>query len=221
MVGDTKTSAVPSDHLGWMKCNGRLLSVSEYYQLWRVIGYSFGGSNDVFQIPDAEGRVPGFIGTGTDTYTSNFTFALGDMPGEYRHQLSIDEMPSHTHGSSNVSGNTNGNSNTTSNGTHAHSITDPGHYHTYLGVTGQGVLGGNTDTAADEIDRPTENTSSNVTGITIDSNGLHNHLIYNTGGSNFHMNIQPTIVIGNLFIYSGKPITPFNGYPYTENTQIL
>jgi hypothetical protein len=48
-----------------------------------------------------------------------------------------------------------------------------------------------------------------------------------TGGSNYHNNIQPMIGIGNMFIFSGKykgpsdATTPFAGYPYLSNSQIL
>lgn len=218
IVGDTKTSVITNDHLGWMRCDGRSLSVSEYYLLWRVVGYAFGGSGDTFNLPDARGRVGGFVGMGTDVNSNTYTIALGATPGEYTHTLTIAEMPSHTHGSSNVTGNTNGDGFTTSNGTHTHSITDPGHSHS-LPLTSQGFADIGPD---DDVTQGSGYTSgSATTGITINSNGLHNHQIFNTGGSNAHNNIQPLIGIGNMFIYTGKVNTPLNGYPYTENTQIL
>jgi len=42
MVGDTKMSVVNVDHIGWLKCDGRVLNVNDYYFLWETIGYSFG-----------------------------------------------------------------------------------------------------------------------------------------------------------------------------------
>jgi microcystin-dependent protein len=217
MVGDTK-SVISNDHLGWMRCDGRELAVADYYSLWRVIGYEFGGSGDAFLLPDARARVAGYVGTQADINLSTFTMTLGADVGEYTHTLTIGEMPSHTHGSSNVTGNTNGDSNTTTNGTHSHTITDPGHAHSLplasAALTGVGP--------ADDVTQGSGyNTGSNFTGITINSNGAHNHQIFNTGGSNSHNNVQPTLVIGNMFIYSGKAISPITGFPYTENTQIL
>lgn len=69
--------------------------------------------------------------------------------------------------------------------THTLTVSEiPSHTHTYLGVTGQGVLGGGTDTAADEANRPTQTSGA-------------------TGGGGAHNNMQPTVFIGNVFIYSG------------------
>lgn len=247
IVGDTKTSVVGNDHMGWLKCDGRFLSKDEWYLLFRVIGYSFGQNGDLFQLPNAGGTVPGIVGAGLDSNVSSFTFTLGQQVGEYNHRLTIDEMPTHNHGvegdpqpfnnqtstythSHRIDG-ASGTGGLTSNaGEHAHTITDPGHTHTYLGVSGQtvGILGG--DTAADEAGRPTETTGSRVTGITINSNGDHNHgitadthfhTIIAAGGSNIHNNVQPTLPIGNLFIYSGRSQYPLAGFPYTAGTQLL
>ena len=47
VVGDTKLSVASRDHLGWLNCDGRLVNVKDFYQLWEVVGYSFGGSGTV------------------------------------------------------------------------------------------------------------------------------------------------------------------------------
>jgi microcystin-dependent protein len=250
IVGDTKMSVIANDHLGWLQCDGRTLNVNDFYLLWRVIGYSFGGSSNTFNLPNASGRVPGVIGTGTDVNSNTQNLALGDMIGEYVHTLTIDEMPSHKHGSVDVTGNTNGDGNTTVNGdhfhtgttdisgAHSHGINDPGHTHTYLGVQTQNAASG-FDNVAENDPRPTETTDSSTTGITIQSDGDHDHTFTtsnagnhfhsmgSTGGSNIHNNIQPMIGLGNMFIFSGKYLypsdatTPFAGYPYLSNSQIL
>jgi microcystin-dependent protein len=206
-VGDQKISYTSYDHMGWLKCDGRSLDTTTYKILFDVIGYSFGGSGNNFLLPDMHGRVPGMAGTGTGLTPRT----IGDVVGAETHTLTINEMPSHTHGSSNVSGNTNGNGNTTSNGTHTHGITDLGHTHTYLGVGSQNAASG-ADNVAENSPRPTETTSSNTTGITINSDGLHNHQIFNTGGSNAHNNMQPTLFTGNMFIYCGRNMD--NYFPY-------
>ena len=221
IVGDTKMSVIANDHLGWLRCDGRTLNVNDYYLLWRVIGYSFGsnGSSNTFNLPNAEGRVPGVIGTGADANASTLTVALGDYLGEYNHTLTIDEMPSHKHGSNDVSGNTNGNGNTTTNGSHAHTGTtdSAGWAASSLNVSGAAVL--QTDVA--------DNAGNHVHTFTTNSNGDHFHSIGSTGGSNFHNNVQPMIGLGNMFIFCGKYMypsdasIPYAGYPYLSNSQIL
>jgi microcystin-dependent protein len=203
IVGDTKMSVIQNDHLGWLICDGRTLNVNDFYLLWRVIGYSFGsnGTSNTFKLPDAAGRVPGTVGTGTDVNNSTFTVALGASIGEYVHTLTIAEMPTHNHG-----------------------ITDPGHTHGASNALTELYNSTNTPGSIDNGQNELNNCNANTlqilpstTGITINSNG----------GSNAHNNIQPMIGIGNMFIFSGKynypsdTSIPFAGYPYLSNSQIL
>lgn len=222
-VGDTKMSVIPNDHLGWLKCDGRFMSKDEFYLLFRVIGYSFTASpgGDTFQLPNAAGRVPGVIGTGTDANLSTFSIALGDSIGEYNHTLTIAEMPSHNHG---VAGGGQGPTNNLTNveGDHSHTINDPGHTHSYVNQQNDQNTDNvaNTETAADQADL-NQVTGSSTTGISINTNGAHAHTLNPAGGSNAHNNIQPTIGLGNMFIYSGRTFYPLNGFPYTDGTLIL
>lgn len=43
------------------------------------------------------GRVPLAAGTGKDDREESKAFSIGDIGGEYRHQLTVSEMPKHTH----------------------------------------------------------------------------------------------------------------------------
>jgi len=198
IVGDTKMSVIRNDHLGWLLCDGRTLSVNDYYLLWRVVGYAFGsnaGNSNTFKLPNAAGRVPGVVGTGTDVNTSSFTIALGSTIGEYQHTLTIPEMPSHNH-----------------------TITDPGHVHAYTTYVNadKGYVAA-TDNDGILANTQTLNTSNSTTGITIN----------NTGSTIAHNNVQPLIGLGNMFMFCGKYMypsdaaVPFAGYPYLSNSQIL
>lgn len=244
-IGDTKFSVIRQDHMGWMNCDGRLLSTTDYPLLFRVVEYSFGGSNDQFRLPDMRSAVPGAIGNGSN-YNSGLTMsnvsarALGDAVGEETHTLIRNEMPSHTHGSTDVSGNANGNGFTTLNGSHAHAITDPshahaitdpGHTHSYFNqASNHSVATGTFPTeSADNVDI-SQTTGSNFTGITVNSNttgiivlsnGDHQHQIFNTGGDAPHNNMQPTLFIGNMFIYSGKIHGATSKWRYEIDTNIL
>ena len=178
-VGDTKLSLVGSDHMGWLICDGRTLNVKDFYYLYQVIGTTYGSTaSTTFNLPNPAGRVLGVIGSGVGLTPR----LAGSNVGAETHTLTIAEMP-----------------------THNHSVTDPGHAHSYVNQPEKlnaSTLPG-TD-IADNIDR-NQTTGSNTTGITIN----------NTGGSNAHNNMQPTLFVGNMFIYSGKPHV--GTFPFTGN----
>ena len=77
---------------GWLLCDGALYSKCRYHCLFEIIGYTFGGGSDTFNVPDLRTRVP--IAPGT---TVNQTFTYGSSGGEDKHVLSVGEMPSHNH----------------------------------------------------------------------------------------------------------------------------
>lgn len=213
-IGDTKYSFSDYNHLGWLKCDGAWLNKSEYGLLFNVVGGTFGETSTQFRLPDPRGRVLGAVGSGAGLSTRE----KGDITGTETHTLTINEMPAHKHGSADVTGNTNGNGNTTTNGEHSHGITDNGHTHSYSFPSGQ-TAGFTGDTVADESNPTTATTGSNTTGISINSNGNHNHTMGSTGGSNAHNNMQPTLFYGNLFIYCGK--VNDGSFPYTTGKDLF
>lgn len=173
-----------------------------------MIGTSFGGSGTKFALPDAKGRVEGVIGSG-DSLTIR---AMGDAVGAETHTLSIAEMPAHTHTGT-----------TSTDGLHAHTITDDGHAHSFDidGLNNGNFTGeNNQQPAADAnagsngVESNTTTTNSASTGIIINSNGAHTHTFTtsSTGGDEPHNNMQPTLFIGNMFIYSGRPTYGFKPY---------
>lgn len=216
-VGDSKFSAVTSDHMGWVLCDGRLLSVTQFQFLFNLIGYSFGGSGTQFRLPNAAGRVPGAIGTGSDQNNSTFTAILGLSTGEYMHQLTIGEMPSHNHG---VAGGGQISTNTsTSRVSTSITLTDPGHAHSYNAPNpSQPQLG---SPGAVSVGTLAATTGSNFTGIVL-NDPTHAHTLNPAGGDQNHNNVQPTLFMGNMFIYSGLVNYPsfLTGYPYTNGKNI-
>lgn len=215
-IGDTKFSVINQDHMGWMNCDGRLLSTAEYPLLFRVLNYSFGGSNDLFRLPDMRSRVPGAIGQG-----SNLSLrTLGQYVGEETHTLTIAEMPSHNHGT-NASDSVVGNNLTGIAGAHNHSITDNGHTHNITTANAGASVEDRVGQAIDSVNEGPASTQSATTGITINSNGDHQHSIATQGGDDPHNNMQPTLFIGNMFIYSGKLFSGTSKWRYDLNTNIL
>src|SRR4051812_30152674 len=87
-VGEIRWYAGKTIPSGWLPCDGRLLSVSEFAALGAFIQYAFGGAGDQFALPDLRGRVP--VGTGQG-------IALAQSGGQESVLLVLDEMPAHTH----------------------------------------------------------------------------------------------------------------------------
>lgn len=175
VTGDMKMSFVGYDHIGWMKCDGRSLSVSQYNLLFQVLGYQFGGSGASFNLPNPSGGVVGVVGQRTGSVSTTLHPAGQDV-GEEKHQLTIPELAAHTHG-----------------------VTDPGHAHSYVNQQNDqntdNAFG--TETAADQLDL-NQTTGTSTTGISIQS----------TGGNVAHNTMQPTLFMGNMFVYSGIPSHP-------------
>jgi microcystin-dependent protein len=223
MTGDMKTSALAIDHLGWLVCDGRLMNVSDWQFLYNVIGYSFGSnvSGTQFKRPNPAGRVPGFVGAGVGLTER----ALGSNVGAETHTLTVAEMPTHNHG---VSGGSNTTTNTTGITHNANGPTAGG------GGTGNGYgltyQDGNSTMNASVNAGQEPNLFTSITSLVLTDNG-HNHQIYPSGLSNAHNNMQPTLFVGNMFIYGGKPfsrlsstsgapLTPTN-YPFTAGTNLI
>jgi microcystin-dependent protein len=209
-IGDTKTSAAYNDHMGWLLCDGRQLSTSDYVQLFNMIGYSFDQTltgSSTFRIPDPKGRVLGIVGQADLPDVSGHPWELGDISGEETHLLLLSEVPAHNHndisGSPGVTSTAPG---VTSPYTHNHGgLTGVSgeHFHTYSGIQSQTVGGTGTD-AAENSPRPTENTSVAGNHTHTIASDTHTHTIASNGGDQRHNNIQPTMWIGNLFIYGGR-----------------
>lgn len=86
---------------GWLLCNGASILKNSYLNLYNAIGYTYGGFDNNFNVPDIRGRVP--IGSGSGAGLTNRI--LGNIGGAERHQLTVDEMPAHTHTENISSGN--------------------------------------------------------------------------------------------------------------------
>lgn len=202
-VGDLKMSMVGVDHVGWLRCDGRPLLIEAYRSLYEVIGNSFGdASAGYFLLPNPEGRVLGMVGQAD---ASSNTWIMGDLSGSETHTLTVGELPAHNH---DISGGpldvSNGvvrtaNGFTDASGAHTHTATDSGH--THGGVPNQA------STATNGLSNNTGNGGTTDTGyanITVSSAGSHRHQIASNGADQAHNNIQPTIWIGNLFVYGGR-----------------
>ena len=191
-TGDMKFGFTDFDHIGWLLCDGRTLNVSDYNQLFQIVGYTYGGTvgGATFKLPDMRGRVPGAINPASNR-SPNTALSVrnkNDAVGAETHTLTIPEMPSHNHG---VAGGGQGATNnaTSSNGSHTHTVNDVPY-----GTQDISALGGGALTAANETTK----------SYTTESAGAHTHTLNPAGGDQPHNNMQPTLFVGNMFVYCGN-----------------
>lgn len=186
VAGDYKWSARSSDFNGWLVCDGRSLQKEAYPDLYTVIGTSFGSDNgSTFNLPDCRGRTPCGVGQGpTRNGIPLSNRILGQYLGKETHQLSIAEMPSHTHDGT-----------TSTNGAHNHGG--------QTGAAGFGTGSANPATSLTTMDVADDNGNHTHS---ISTDGAHNHTFttQSTGGDVPHENMQPSVFLGNVFIYSAR-----------------
>ena len=221
-TGDTKSSFVEADHLGWLKCDGRGVDTTMYNLLFQVIGYTFGGSGATFNLPNAQGRVIGNKGTIVDACNpSGVAFPAGTVTGEVTHKLTIAEMPSHNH--NNAAGSPGANTTaagTTSSYTHDHGTNTSSYTHSHGGTTGEagsaaeseGVMSGINTASVAGSNTHSHSIASDTHSHTITSD-THTHTIASNGNDACHNNMQPTLFYGNTIIYSGIPMK--GTFPFT------
>lgn len=84
-------SSVPD---GYLACDGSTYQRVAYPDLYAALGAIYIVDADNFRVPDLRSRLPIGIGDGSNGLTVR---ALGAQAGTETHQLTVPEMPSHTH----------------------------------------------------------------------------------------------------------------------------
>ena len=188
-IGEYKISARSGDFACWTLCDGRSLNRSQYTELFEVIGTTFGGCGNTFNLPDFRGRVMGGVGQGEGSDMTNWTY--GTAAGAETHAITESEMPAHTHaGTTDVAG------------SHSHATNASGGGG---GAPGLCVADGN-NTAHSVDGSPNEiNLYSNPVALIVSAAGQHSHAFTtgSTGGGSRISLMQPTLFAANVFIFSG------------------
>src|SRR5579862_682999 len=80
--------------LGYATCDGQLMAINQNQALFSILGTTFGGDGQVtFSLPDLRGRHPVHVGQGAGLAPR----ILGEMSGQESVQLTMNQMPAHTH----------------------------------------------------------------------------------------------------------------------------
>jgi microcystin-dependent protein len=80
---------------GWALCNGQLLGIAQNTALFSLIGTTYGGDGQqTFALPNLQGRLPLHQGTGPGLSPRS----MGEMAGTETVTLTLNQIPSHTHG---------------------------------------------------------------------------------------------------------------------------
>ena len=176
-VGEYKFCVEGIDFGRWMLCDGRLLSVAEYPELAAVLGNAFGSA------PSGSFYIPD--ARGRVVGIASTARPVGTSVGEETHTLTVDEMPTHNH-----------------TGT-----TDAAGLHNHGGVTGPSGSAAESETVSGGLGAVVAGSNSHTHSISQDGTHTHTFTTGMTGSSAPHNNMQPTIFLGNAFIYFGRHVT--------------
>lgn len=188
-AGTIIMSACIAEPGGWLDCDGRLFTVTVYPDLFSAIGYSFGGVDNSFNLPDMRGRAG--IGLGQGSALTNRV--LGATGGAETHTLSGAEMPSHRHTGT-----------TDSAGIHTHTSNANGGDGTSSSPA-SGLAFSNGSNTVNNVDSTNGelNVYTTPIALTINNNGVHTHTFTTdlSGGGAAHNNMQPFVVLRYLIKY--------------------
>ena len=93
-LGEIRIFAFDFAPKGWATCGGQIISIAQQTALFSILGTTYGGNGQTtFALPDLRSRVPVHMGQGPGLPP----YDLGQLAGEENHQLTMSEMPIHTH----------------------------------------------------------------------------------------------------------------------------
>lgn len=192
-IGDLKLS-LSGEINGWLLCNGQVLEVDEYPDLFNVIGYSFGSPDpDHFKVPDFTSRVIGMFGPSAEP-SALTERVMGEAVGDETVTLTTNQIPSHLHtGTTDI------------DGTHTHTHNANGGAGTALNPATGLVYADSFNTAiTTDVTNSELNLKVSPIALNINTAGAHTHTFTteNTGGGEAHDNMQPTLFGTNVLIFS-------------------
>lgn len=92
-IGEIKMFGFNFAPVGWLPCNGQMLSISQNTALFSILGTTYGGDGrTTFALPNLQGQVPISMGSGPGL-SQRF---LGETGGEVAVTLTNSTLPSHS-----------------------------------------------------------------------------------------------------------------------------
>jgi microcystin-dependent protein len=160
---------------GWLPCWGQAVSRARYSKLFAVLGTSFGGCGETFNLPDLRGQTT----MGYGKYRP-----VGATGGSDTQTLIEANMPEHSHSGT-----------TSTDGAHVHSSNADGSTYSLSTYNGNNTAGGDLDTSSGE-----PNLFAGPVALSINSAGAHSHTFTtNSKGSGTEFSIlQPYLVVNYL-----------------------
>ena len=105
-IGSISMFAGTTAPAGWAICNGGTFDKNDYSDLWNIIGYTWGGSGSIFNVPDFRGRLAAGLGATSGYTDTNRIFSsasgaainnLGAVGGNDEVTIANNNLPDHTH----------------------------------------------------------------------------------------------------------------------------
>ncbi len=165
-IGQIETFGFNFAPRGWALCNGQLLAISSNTALFSLFGTFYGGDGrTTFALPDCRGRVMTHFGSGPGLTPRS----IGQRFGQENVTLTENQIPSHNHTATTTSTLMATDTNGTTEVPTGNVLADDGNDRIYSNVA--------------------PNVAMNAAAI------VSSTTIGNTGGSQSHTNVQPTLVI--------------------------
>ena len=93
-VGEIRMFGGTFAPVGWMFCQGQLVSIADYETLFELIGTTYGGDGQsTFALPNLASRFPVHQGT----LTGGSAYALGQTGGSESVTVTVPQLPAHSH----------------------------------------------------------------------------------------------------------------------------
>ena len=176
MIGEIMLTSISFTPAGWERCDGQILAIQEYDDLFSVLGNKFGGDGETtFALPNLNGRIPICAGPG---------YTLGATGGVESVTLSEQQIPAHIH---RISGTLAGTS------TAATKITAAGN--------SIGQIFGLTPSGREMSTQAFNETPSQDVFMAANSLSLQ---LEPVGGNHPHNNMQPYIVLSYMIAIEGR-----------------